>query len=82
MRTWDTHHVCEEKSWVGELEVFQQGVELHAVERAPGAVEVLPRLRLLPRVVVVQKLVHDPGRPLLRPRVGALHDSVGMFDGG
>ena len=67
---------------MGELEVFQQGVELHAVERAPGAVEVLPRLRLLPCVVVVQKLVHDPGRSLLRPRVGALHDSVGMFDGG
>ena len=67
---------------MGELEVFQQGVELHAVERAPGAVEVLPRLSLLPRVVVVQKLVDDSRRPLLRPRVGALQRSVGMFGGG
>ena len=58
--------------------MLQQRVELHAVECAPGAVEVLSRLRLLPRVVVVQKLVDDPGRPLLRPRVRALQRRVGM----
>ena len=77
-----THHVCEEKPRVGQLEMLQQRVELHAVECAPGTMEILPRLRLLPRVVVVQKLVDDPRRPLLRPRVGALHYSVGMFGGG
>jgi hypothetical protein len=36
--------------------MLEQRVQLHAVERAPGAVQVLPRLRLLPRVVVVEEL--------------------------
>ena len=42
-----------------QLEVLEQRVQLHAVEVAPGAVEVLLGLRLLPGVVVVQELVHD-----------------------
>lgn len=36
--------------------MFEQTVELPAVERAPGAVEVISGLRLLPGVVVVLEL--------------------------
>jgi len=50
------HHIVEGESRVRELEVFQQTVQPPAVERAPGAVQVVPRLRLLPRVAVVQEL--------------------------
>ena len=45
---------------MAQLEVFEERVELEAVEAAPGTVEVLPGLRLLPRVVVVQELVNYP----------------------
>lgn len=44
---------------MAELEVFEQRVERAAVQRAPGAVQVVARLRLLARVVVVQELVDD-----------------------
>ena len=40
--------------------MFEESIELEAVEAAPGTVEVLPGLRLLPRVVVVQELVNYP----------------------
>lgn len=36
--------------------MFEQTVQLPAVQRAPGAVEVVSGLRLLPRVVVVLEL--------------------------
>lgn len=36
--------------------MFEQTVELPAVQRTPGTVEVVPGLRLLPRVVVVLEL--------------------------
>lgn len=36
--------------------MFEQTVQLSAVQRAPGAVEVVSGLRLLPRVVVVLEL--------------------------
>ena len=52
--------VGEEEARVAELEVLEQGVELHAVEGAPGAVQVLPGLGLLAGVVVVEELVHYP----------------------
>lgn len=51
-----THHVVEDETGVGQLEVFQQAVELPAVQRAPGTVEVISSLRLLPGVVVVLEL--------------------------
>jgi hypothetical protein len=51
------HRVNEVKSGVAESQVFEEGVDRHTVERAPGAATVLPRLRLLPSVVVVQELV-------------------------
>ena len=41
--------------------MFEQWVELDAVEAAPRAVEVVPGLSLLPRVVVVQELIQNPG---------------------
>lgn len=41
---------------MGELEVFEQAVEFAAVQRAPGTVEIVSGLRLLPGVVVVQEL--------------------------
>ena len=41
---------------VGEFEVFEEAVEFPAVQRAPRTMQVIPSLRLLPRVVVVQKL--------------------------
>lgn len=56
-----SHHVVEVKARVGQLEVFEQTVELPAVERAPGAVEVVSGLRLLPGVVVVLELEVDTG---------------------
>lgn len=36
--------------------MFEEAVEFLAVEGAPGAVQVVTGLRLLPRVIVVQKL--------------------------
>lgn len=56
------YHIGEEEPRVGQLEVLEQRVELDAVERAPRAVEVFPRLRLLSRVGVVQELIHYPQR--------------------
>ena len=43
-----------------ELEMLEQAIESEAVEAAPGAVQVLPGLSLLPAVVVVQELVNYP----------------------
>ena len=43
---------------MAQLEVLEQGVERAAVQRAPRTVQVVTRLRLLPRVVVVQELVY------------------------
>ena len=42
--------------------MFEKGKQLEAVEGAPGAVEVLPGLRLLPAVVIVEELVHYPAK--------------------
>ena len=43
-----------------ELEMLEQPIEGEAVEAAPGAVQVLPGLSLLPAVVVIQELVNYP----------------------
>ena len=50
------HHVVEDEAGVGQFEVFDQAVELPAVEGTPGAVQVFSGLRLLPSVVVVLEL--------------------------
>lgn len=39
-----------------EFEVLEQAVEFAAVQSAPGTVEIVSGLRLLPCVVVVQEL--------------------------
>jgi hypothetical protein len=39
-----------------EFEVFEKRVEIHTVERAPGASQVLASFCLLPSIVVEQKL--------------------------
>lgn len=39
-----------------ELEVLEEAVELTAVQCAPGTVQVLSGLRLLPCVIVIQEL--------------------------
>lgn len=44
---------------MGEFEVLQQAVEFAAVQRTPGTVKVISRLRLLPRIIVVQKLEEE-----------------------
>ena len=44
--------------------MLEEAVESEAVEAAPGAVEILPGLGLLPAVVVVQELVNNPCRLL------------------
>lgn len=54
-----THHVAEDEAGVREFEVFEEAVEFAAVQGAPGAVKVVSRLRLLPGVVVVQKLYEE-----------------------
>lgn len=50
------HHVVEDEAGVRQFEVFEQTVELPAVQRTPGTVEVVSGLCLLPRVVVVLEL--------------------------
>lgn len=50
------HHIVEDEATVGEFEVLEQAVQLAAVEGAPGAVQVVARLCLLTRVIVVQEL--------------------------
>lgn len=40
-----------------KLQMFQQAIELTAIDRAPGAVEILPGLGLLSRVIVINKLI-------------------------
>lgn len=59
-----THHVAEDEAGVGEFEVLEEAVEFAAVQGAPRAVKVVSRLRLLPRVVVVEKLHRDPSKTL------------------
>ncbi len=44
--------------------MLEQRVQFHAVEVTPRAMQVLPRLRLLPGVVVVQELVNYAQRLL------------------
>ena len=56
--------------------MFEEGVELEAVEAAPGTVEVLPGLGLLPAVVVVEKLVDDPRHFAHLPRAPLPLDSL------
>lgn len=51
-----SHHVVEDEAGVGQLEVFEQTVQLPAVEGTPGTVEVISGLGLLPCVVVVLEL--------------------------
>lgn len=51
-----SHHVVEDEARVRQFEVFDQTVELPAVERTPGTVQVVSGLRLLPSVVVVLEL--------------------------
>lgn len=51
-----SHHVVEVEAGVGQFEVFDQAVQLPAVQRAPGTVQVVSGLRLLPRVVIVLEL--------------------------
>ena len=47
---------------MAQFEMLQQAVQLEAIDGAPGAVEVPPRLCLLPAVVVVHELVeHELG---------------------
>ena len=55
-----TYNVGKEEPRVAQLEVFEERVELEAVEAAPGTVEVLPGLGLLSAVVVVQELINYP----------------------
>lgn len=56
------HHVVENEAGVRQFEVFEQTVELPAVQRAPGTVQVVPGLRLLPRVIVVLELEDRGGQ--------------------
>lgn len=51
-----SHHVVEDEAGVGQFEVFEETVQLPAVQCAPRTVEVIPGLGLLPCVVVVLKL--------------------------
>lgn len=52
-----THHVVEDEAAVREFEVFEEAIEFLAVQRAPRAVQVITGLCLLPRVIVIQKLL-------------------------
>ena len=48
-----SYHISEEKSWMRQLEMFEQCVELHAIEVTPRTVEVFSGFSLLTAVVVV-----------------------------
>lgn len=50
------HHIVKNEAVVRELQVLEEAVELAAVQRAPGTVQVISGLRLLPCVIVVQEL--------------------------
>lgn len=39
--------------------MFEEAVKFTAVKRTPGTVQVVSSLRLLPRVIVIQKLQGD-----------------------
>lgn len=56
-----SHHIIEDEPRVGKFQVFEQTVELPAVECTPGAVEVISGLCLLPCVVVILKLQRQKG---------------------
>lgn len=51
-----TDHIAEDEARMREFEVLEQAVEFAAVQSAPGTVEIVSGLRLLPCVVVVQEL--------------------------
>lgn len=53
------YHIVENEARVRELEVLEKAVEFAAVERTPGTVEIVSRLGLLPRVIVVQELTEN-----------------------
>lgn len=54
-----SYHIVEYEAGVGELEVFEQAIELAAVQGTPGTVEIISCFCLLPCVVVVQELVKN-----------------------
>ena len=53
------HCVREREAGVAAAQVFQQGVQAAAVDRAPRTVAVGHRLRLLARPALVDELVDD-----------------------
>lgn len=62
----DIYHIVEDETGVREFEVFEKAVEFAAVQGAPGTVKIISGLRLLPRVIVVQKLSDKRRQVLLR----------------
>ena len=50
-----------------ESQVLEQSVEIQAIQRTPRTMEVFSGVSLLSRIVVVQKLIHNPGRFFLTP---------------
>ena len=62
-----------------QFQMFQKTVELHAIQATPGAMKVLSSLSLLPRIVVVQKLVHYPGWLFSMNGSKRIHNKVGKY---
>lgn len=53
------HHIVEDEAVVRQFEVFEEAVKFTAVKRTPGTVQVVSSLRLLPCVIVIQKLQRE-----------------------
>ena len=53
-----SYQIGEEEPWVRQLEMFEQWIELDAVEAAPRAVEVFTSFSLLSRISIVAKLIN------------------------
>lgn len=56
------HHIVKNEAVVRELQVFEEAVKFAAVQCAPGTMQVISGLRLLPCVIVVQELQSSGNR--------------------
>ena len=54
-----THSVEEGKSGVAHPEVLEEGVESDTIDGAPRTLHVIERLRLLPSIIVIHKVVEN-----------------------
>lgn len=52
-------HIGEIETGMVQFEMLQQRIQCHAVQTAPRAIEVIHGLRLLTRIIIINKVVND-----------------------